>query len=136
MTREGEGMPTRGWSNRFLVRETDSHHVRSLWRTLLAVVVALAPTAAYLVEQNECMKISYEVNDLAVAHETLLKQEQELKVSRTQLESLADIEHWAVRERGLRQPEPENVIVVRSGQREPMELVASAPQEADEKTVH
>jgi hypothetical protein len=136
VTREGEGNPTRGWSNRFLVRETDSRHIRSLWRTLLAVVIALAPTAVYLVEQNECMKISYEVNDLAVAHETLVKEEQELKVSKTQLESLADIEHWALRERGLLQPEPEDVIVVRSGYREPMELVASTPQDAGDETLH
>ena len=136
MTRQGEGNPTRGWSNRFLVRETDGHHMRSLWRTLLAVVIALAPTAVYLVEQNECMKISYEVHDLAVAHEDLVKQEQELKVEKPRLESLADIESWALRERGLRQPEPHDVIVVRSGHREPIELVASAPNEADDENLH
>ncbi len=135
MTRESEGPRTRGWSNRSLVRETDPYRVRSLWRTLLAAIVALAPTAVFLLEQNECMKISYEVNDLAVAHETLVKQEQELKVEKTRLESLADIEHWALRERGLRQPEPGNVIVVRSVQSEPLELVAHGSSDADRKTV-
>ncbi len=136
MTRESEGHRARGWSNRSLVRETDPYRVRSLWRTLLAVVVALAPTAVFLVEQNECMKISYEVNDLVVAHEALVKQEQELKVEKTQLESLSDIEHWALRERGLRQPEPEDVIVVRPGRSEPVELVARAPRNADGETLH
>ena len=136
MTREGEGNPTRGWSNRFLVRETDGYHMRSLWRTLLVVVVALAPTAVYLVEQNQCMKISYEVNDLVVTHETLVKQEQELKVAKTQLESLADIEVWASRERGLLQPEAKDVIVVRSGRSEPIDLVARAPHDADNATPH
>ena len=136
MTRGGEGRHARGWSNRSLVRETDDYRVRSLWRALLAVVVALAPTAVYLVEQNECMKISYEVNDLVVTHETLVKQEQELKVEKTQLESLADIERWALRERGLRQPEPEDVIVVRPGRSEPIDLVARAPHVADDETPH
>jgi hypothetical protein len=110
--------------------------MRSLWRTLLVAMIALTPTAVYLVEQNECTKISYEVSDLAVTHETLVKQEQELKVAKTQLESLAEIEAWASRERGLYQPEPENVIVVRTGQSEPIELVARAPREADDETSH
>ena len=134
MTREGEGSPTRGWTNRFLVRETDGYHMRSLWRTLLVVMIALAPTAVYLLEQNECTKISYEVNDLAETQEALVKQEQELKVEKTQLESLADIERWAVRERGLRQPESEDVVVVRSGRTEPIEMVARVPVGADDKT--
>jgi len=136
VTREGEGNPTRGWSNRFLIRETDGYHMRSLWRTLLVAMIALAPTAVYLVEQNECTKISYEVNDLTVTQETLVKQEQELKVAKTQLESLADIEVWASRERGLLQPEPEDVIVVRSGQSEPIDLVARAPRDAEDRTSH
>ena len=136
MTREAEGRQTRGWRNRSLVRETDDYRLRSLWRTLLVVVVALAPTAVYLLEQNECMKISYEVNDLVVTHETLVKQDQELKVEKTQLESLADIERWALRERGLRQPEPEDVIVVRPGRSEPIELLARAPRDAGAETLH
>jgi len=136
VTRDGEEHQTRGWSNRPLVRETDEYRMRSLWRTLLAVVVALAPTAVFLVEQNECMKISYEVNDLVVTHETLVKQEQELKVEKTQLESLADIERWAERERGLRQPEPKDVIVVRHGRSEPIDLVARTPRDAADGTLH
>lgn len=136
MRHEGEGSRTPGWSNRFLVRETDGYHMRSLWRTLLVAMIALAPTAVYLVEQNECTKVSYEVNDLAVTHEALVKQEQELKVAKTQLESLAEIEVWASRERGLLQPEPENVIVVRSGQSEPIDMVARASRDANEQTPH
>ncbi len=136
MRHEGEGNRTPGWSNRFLVRETDGYHMRSLWRTLLVAMIALAPTAVYLVEQNECTKVSYEVTDLAVTHEALVKQEQELKVAKTQLESLAEIEVWASRERGLLQPEPENVIVVRSGQSEPVDMVARASRDANEQTPH
>ena len=136
MTREGERDSTRGWSNRFLVRETDGYHMRSLWRTLAVVMIALAPTAVYLVEQNECTKISYEVSDLEETQEVLVKQEQELKVAKTQLESLADIERWAVRERGLLQPEPEDVVVVRSGRTQPIDMVARVPNGADNETSH
>jgi hypothetical protein len=136
VTRDGEGTPTRGWRNRTLVRETDDYRVRSLWRTLLAVMVALAPTAVYLIEQNECVKISYEVNDLVGEHESLVKQEQELKVEKTRLESLADIERWALRERGLRQPEPEDVVVVRTDPHEPIEFVARIPNEDDDGNLH
>jgi hypothetical protein len=110
--------------------------MRSLWRTLLVAMIALAPTAIYLLEQNECTKISYEVSDLAETQEALVKQEQELKVAKTQLESLSEIERWAVRERGLLQPEPEDVVVVRSGRTDPIDLFARVPNGVDDGTPH
>ena len=54
----------RRWSNRTVLREIDDRHVRRLGRVVLSIVVALAPTAVYLLQHNESVKIAYEVNDL------------------------------------------------------------------------
>jgi hypothetical protein len=104
--------PVRGWHNRPIVRETDERRVRHLWRVLFAVIVAITPTAVYLVQQNECVKMAYEVSDLEVSLENLVKTEMELKAQAVGLESLERIERWAIRERGLEQPASEDVVVV------------------------
>lgn len=136
MTGEPDLTDSRQWRNRSLVRETDEHRLRSLWRTLLGVVIAIAPTAVYLVQQNECVKISYEVSALEEAYELLVKEEQKLRADRTELESLTEIERWASRERGLRQPTPEEVVVVRADPAGPPDLLARAPRHANEGALH
>jgi hypothetical protein len=136
VTGEPDLTGSRQWRNRSLVRETDEHRLRSLWRTLLGVVIAIAPTAVYLVQQNECVKISYEVSALEEAHELLVKQEQKLTADRTELESLTEIERWASRDRGLRQPPPEEVVVVRGDPAGTPDLLARAPRHANDGALH
>jgi hypothetical protein len=136
VTGEPDLTGSRQWRNRSLVRETDEHRLRSLWRTLLGVVIAIAPTAVYLVQQNECVKISYEVSALEEAHELLVKEEQKLRADRTELESLTEIERWASRERGLRQPTSEEVVVVRADPAETPDLLARAPRHANDGVLH
>ncbi len=127
MTSETNLGGSAGWRNRPLVRETDGHRVRSLWRTLLAVVVATAPTAVYLVEQNECIKTAYHVAELQDERDRLETELQQLEAEQAELESLAVIERWALRERGMRQPASEEVVVVRDGRDFPPEFLARAP---------
>jgi hypothetical protein len=131
---EPRNSDSRGWCNRPLVRETDGRRVRSLWKALLAVVVAIAPTAAYLVQQNQCVKLSYQVADLEVAHEQLVKQELELRAERARLEVLQDIERWALTQRGLNQPASGDVVIVRIDRSRSSALLARQSSGATDDT--
>ena len=91
----------RAWRNRLLVRERDPHLGRWLGIMLVAAVVAVAPGGAYLVQQNECVKVSYEVSRLRTEQEELLEQERRLRAERARLSSLPRIEAWARGKGGL-----------------------------------
>ena len=134
MTPSSPGPETRGWSNRPLVRETDGPRVRSLWKAFLAVVVAIAPTAVYLVQQNQCVMLGYEVSDLEMSYESLVKQELELRAETATLEQLDRIERWAVRKHGLEAPATEDVVIVRLDGVRPTGLVARGPAGATRET--
>ena len=124
MTPYTPGPDARGWRNRPLVRETDERGVRSLWKAFLAVLVAIAPTAVYLVQQNQCVKLAYEVSDLELTYEELVKQELDLQAETAGLETLDGIERWALRKHGLERPGAENVVIVRVEPERPADLMA------------
>jgi hypothetical protein len=117
---------THGWRNRPLVREPDPHRARVLWRTLAAVALALAPAGVFLVQQNEYVSLSYDVETLRSEQEALQEIERDLRVERAELESLPSIERWAVEDRGLVRPAPESVVVVTPKRVESERLVADA----------
>ena len=123
----GENTNQPRWRNRAVLREIDDRRVRRLGRIVLAMAVAAAPTAVYLVQQNESLEIRYEVNDLRAQRESLLKKERRLTLERARLESLTSIESWAKRKHGMIQPGPGSVVVIPAPQPEAGELVASAP---------
>jgi len=122
----------RGWRNRTLVRELDDQGARSLWRVLGGLAIALSPVVACVVEQNECLRVTYELNALRVEHDALGKEEQRLRVERARLESFARVEAWAVEERGLTPPDPRRVLVLPAHESEPASLLAgsTAPVES------
>ncbi|HXV77768.1 MAG TPA: hypothetical protein VD788_15750 [Candidatus Polarisedimenticolaceae bacterium] len=124
MTHDQKTSTAHGWRNRPLVRETDARRLFSLWKTLLVAVVALAPGAAYVVQQSQCLKLSYQVADLEVTHEQLVKQELELLAQAETLEELDDIERWALGRRGLDRPAAEDVVIVRIDRSRPSALLA------------
>jgi cell division protein FtsL len=126
MRESGESMQRR-WRNRPVQREIDDRRVRRMGRIVLSLVVAAAPTAIYLLQQNETLKVVYELNSLRSEQERLSKEERRLNLERARLESLARIGSWAARKQGLVRPEPEDVVVVRAEEAEAAELVASAP---------
>jgi cell division protein FtsL len=103
----------RRWVNRAIAREVDHDRARWLWGVFVAMLLAAAPFAAYLLEQNECLRLSYEVSALRQQHDELAEQDRRLRMQRARLESLEKIESWAVQRRGLVHPSPEQVIVVR-----------------------
>jgi cell division protein FtsL len=116
----------RGWRNRPLVREPDGTGARSLWRVLGGLAIALSPAVVCVVEQNECLRVSYELSTARAEQETLRKEEQRLRVERARLESYARIETWALDERGLAAPTARQVIVLPVGDgAEPERLLAS-----------
>jgi hypothetical protein len=124
VTAEPTASSHRRWSNRPLVRERDELRVRLLWRSLVAIVIAFAPAAAYLLEQNECLQLTYAISAHRAKQEELIELERKLKLERVRLESLASIERWAVRERRMVRPDAEHVIVIGRGRPDTNELVA------------
>ena len=115
----------RRWTNRTVTREVDHHRARWLWGLLLGFVLASAPSAAYLLQQNECLRMSYEVNRLRTEQERLIELQRRLGMRRDMLESLESIEAWAVRRHGLAHPVPGQVIVVRETTPQRSDLVAA-----------
>jgi hypothetical protein len=124
-------VPTqRRWVNRAVAREVDRDRARWLWGAFVAMLLAAAPFAVYLLEQNECLRLSYEASALRQRHEALREQERRLRVERAERESFAEIESWAARHRGLIHPSSEQVLVVRRsppGPHEVRALEGSAP---------
>jgi cell division protein FtsL len=123
----GETGPQPQWRNRAVTREIDDRRVRRLARVVLALAVAAAPTAFYLVQQNECLKIRYEVNDLLEQRDLLLKEERRLSLEQASLESLWGVERWAKRKHGMIQPGAGSVVILPAPEPEAGDLVASAP---------
>jgi cell division protein FtsL len=104
--------PDRRWRNRPLELERDYRRMLWLWTMLAAMVVTVLPAGAYLLHQNKCLEVSYEVSALATAHDRMIEEERRLRVKRAQLASLPSIESWARREHGLSQPDAQSVRVV------------------------
>lgn len=96
-----------------LVREPEEQRLRSVARFVLLLALLFAPVAWYVVEQNECLSLSYEMSEIRSETERLRKVERALRIDQARLESLAEIERWAVGRQGLCQPEPAEVVVVR-----------------------
>lgn len=116
--------PDRRWHNQPLVRERDERRVRGLWLTLLGIVLAIAPIGVHLLQRNECLKLSYAASELRSQQEQLVDLEQRLRFERAALESLSDLEDWAVAEHGLHRPGPEQVVVLGEPARPRDHLVA------------
>jgi len=125
----GGAAEQRRWQNRAVLREIDDRRVRRLWRLVLSMVVAAAPMAVYVLQQNESLKLIYEVNALRAEREQLLTEERLLNAEKTRLESLARIERWALEEHGLVLPDEGAVVVVPEPGSDAGKLLASAPQD-------
>jgi hypothetical protein len=116
----------RRWANRAVAREVDRDGARRLWVTIGAMVLAAAPFAAYLLEQNECLRLSYEAAALRERRERLVEQERRLRMERVELQSLERIESWATGRHGLVRPLPHELVVVRREPAVPDGVAASA----------
>lgn len=102
----------RRWSNQTVAREVDRDRARWIWGLFAALLLASAPFAAYILEQNECLRLSYQASALREQRELLVEQERRLRMQRAAGQSLDEIEVWAVRHHGLVHPSPEQLIVV------------------------
>ena len=114
----------RRWTNQAVAREVDRDRARWLWGLFAAMLLAAAPFAAYLLEQNECLRLSSEASALREQRESLLEQERRLRMRRAELGSLDRIEIWAIEQHGLLQPSPEQTVVVRRAPPGPAEVQA------------
>ncbi len=102
--------PDRRWRNQ-VVRQQDHYSARVLWRTLMWIVVALAPGGSWLVQQSECLQFAYELSDLRAEHERLVGEERKRSIEKAGLESWAGVEEWAQRQ-GFVRPRTEAVVVL------------------------
>ena len=109
---EQAGTGHRRWTNQTIAREVDRDRARWIWGLFVALLLAAAPFAAYMLEQNECLRLSYKASALKQRREELIEQERRLRMRRAARESLAGIESWAVEQQGLVHPSPEQVVVV------------------------
>jgi cell division protein FtsL len=117
-------VPTRRWSNRAIAREVDVHRTRRIWAAFAGIVLAAMPFAVYLLIQNECVKLTYEFNDLRASHDLLIERQRRLEVRRATLSTLDRVEEWALAENGMARPDPNRVVVVRRGEPSPGDLLA------------
>jgi cell division protein FtsL len=119
--------PDQRWRNRTVHREIDARKMRRVWKLILAFVVAVTPTAAYLVQLNESVKLGYQVDRVEDERERLRVAKQRLILERARLESLTRIEDWAVRGHGLVRPGPDSVVMVREPSDGSGSLLAASP---------
>jgi hypothetical protein len=97
--------------NRPPTRQMDRHRARWLWGLLGGMVLASGPSALYVLQQNECLRLSYEINALRERDEDLVEQMRRLVARRAALQSLDAIEEWAAGQ-GLVAPRDDQVIVL------------------------
>ena len=110
--KHGTVSTSRRWTNQTVAREVDRDRARWLWGLFAAFVLAAAPFAAYMLEQNECLRLSYEASALRQQRDLLIERERRLRMQRAARQSLDEIESWALRRHGLVHPLPEQVVVV------------------------
>jgi hypothetical protein len=122
--RERAAPGLRRWVNRSVAREVDRDRARWLWGLFVAMLLGVAPFAAYLLEKNECLRLSYEASALRQVNDRLIEQQRRLRMQRSDLESLPEIETWAVQRHGLVRPSPQQLVVVRRAPPEPGEFRA------------
>lgn len=103
-----------GWRNQPLVLEPDERQTRSLGHSMAVLALAFVPALVYVVETGKSNQVAYQATTAQVEYEALAKVERELAAERARLESLREIEVWAMEQRGLCRPAPEEVEVVRS----------------------
>ena len=124
MMRERAAPGLRRWANRSVAREVDRDRARWLWGLFVSMLLGVAPFAVYLLEKNECLRLSYEVSALRQQNDELIEQQRRLRMLRSDLEALTEIETWAIRRHGLIRPAPEQLVVVRRAPPEREELQA------------
>ncbi len=114
----------RRWTNTRIEREVDPHRSRWLYGGLMALLIAVLPAVAWVLHQNECLRLSYELNSVRSDCERLQEHGRRVAVKRAELESLARVETWARKHGGLQLPDAESVVVVRPVDSPAAELLA------------
>jgi cell division protein FtsL len=105
---------SRRWRNVTVVREGDPRRLRWVVFLFLGVAAAVAPVAAYLIQQMQYVETRYRVEELRGRLQRLEETERRLRIERATLETLPRVEERANDELGLVHPTPRQVVVVRS----------------------
>ena len=100
-----------GWKNSGVVREQDRYSSRRLWIWACIWLLALSPLGIYLFEQMHYSRVRMALEDLENQKANLEEQERVLKLTKSKLEALAQVEHQA-KELGLKFPEADQRIQV------------------------
>jgi hypothetical protein len=114
----------RRWTNRPVAREPDHGARRRLWAFVVGIVVTCSPLALWQLEQNECLRLTYEAGRLRAEQERLSEVARRLRARREALRSLVEVEEWAL-SNGWVRPQPEQLVVVAEVPPPAAELVAA-----------
>lgn len=104
--------PHRRWVNRSVTGEVDRHRLRWIWGLMAAVALAASPFAGHVLEKNECVSLSYELNRLRDQQEQLTEAERRLRMRLTADESLDAVEAWVVEQGEMVRPLARQIVVL------------------------
>ena len=104
----------RRWRNLPVVREPDSRRTRWLFLLALGIAFATSPFVFYVLKQIDTVRVRYEIEELRAQHGKLVEAERRLRMERATLEALPRVEERAIRELGLVDASPDQVLVLPS----------------------
>jgi cell division protein FtsL len=116
--------------NSRVVREVDPRSSRDLWLLLLLVGTLAGGMVLYAWPHFELRQLGLERQRMQQVRERLIEQNRKLRLERATLENLRRIETIAVRDLGLRPPDPERLVVVEKPAELPegTQLASSEPE--------
>ena len=100
--------------NSQVVREVDPRSSRDLFWLLALVGVLVGGLTLYAWPHFQLRQTSYATEQMAREKERLIEENRKLRLEKATLEDLRRVETIAVRDLGLREPAPEQVVVVES----------------------
>ena len=105
-----------GWRNSTVHREVDHRHARWVFKVILGVAIALAPSVVYLLQTMSYVQTSYALEDVRGREARLIEWEHRLTIEKDVLESLPEVEKHAGIRLGLEHAPAAHVVVVSPGE--------------------
>ncbi len=103
---------TKAIDNSRVVREVDPRSSRDLWLLLLLVGTLAGGMVLYAWPHFELRQLGLERQQMQQDRERLIEENRKLRLEKATLENLRRIETIAVRDLGLRPPQPQQLLVV------------------------
>jgi cell division protein FtsL len=122
---------TKAIDNSRVVREVDPRSSRDLWLLLLLVGTLAGGMVLYAWPHFELRQLGLERQMMQQDRERLIEENRKLRLEKATLENLRRIETIAVRDLGLRPPQPDQLLVVEKPDELPEGNQLASSQPAD-----